>query len=123
MNETRILIRLLQLYFQRNWELGPAFEKIRNFGGFEHPNPLLCRPVMKVGGQLHAPGRSTSPNDPIPIMQQTCLASQVSTSAEHLALCRDSFPGPFSSYPVGILTALSWPTLLVTCRLVREVLT
>jgi hypothetical protein len=40
MNETRIVIRLLRMYIPRNWEFGSALEKLRNFGGFEHPNPL-----------------------------------------------------------------------------------
>jgi hypothetical protein len=33
MSETRILIRLLQMYIPQNWEFGPAFSKLRNFGG------------------------------------------------------------------------------------------
>jgi hypothetical protein len=33
MSETRILIRLLRLYFPRNWEFGSALSKLRNFGG------------------------------------------------------------------------------------------
>jgi hypothetical protein len=33
MSETRILLRLLQMYIPRNWEFGPAFLKLRNFGG------------------------------------------------------------------------------------------
>jgi hypothetical protein len=37
MNETRILIRLLRMYIQRNREFGSALEKLRNFGGFEPP--------------------------------------------------------------------------------------
>jgi hypothetical protein len=32
MNETRILIRLLRMYIQRNWEFGSALAKLRNFG-------------------------------------------------------------------------------------------
>jgi hypothetical protein len=38
MSETRILITLLQMYIPQNWEFGPAFSKLRNFGGFEPPN-------------------------------------------------------------------------------------
>jgi hypothetical protein len=33
MSETRILIRLLRMYFPRNWEFGSALLKLRNFGG------------------------------------------------------------------------------------------
>jgi hypothetical protein len=32
MSETRILIRLLRIYFPRNWEFGSALLKLRNFG-------------------------------------------------------------------------------------------
>jgi uncharacterized protein Usg len=32
MSETRILIMLLQMYIPQNWEFGPAFSKLRNFG-------------------------------------------------------------------------------------------
>jgi hypothetical protein len=41
MNETRILIRLLRMYFPRNWEFGSALSKLRNFGGFEPPHPWV----------------------------------------------------------------------------------
>jgi hypothetical protein len=39
MNETRILIRLLQMYIPRNWEFGLALAKLRNFrrGGGDPP--------------------------------------------------------------------------------------
>jgi hypothetical protein len=37
MSETRILVRLLQMYIPQNWEFGPAFSKLR--GGFEPPKP------------------------------------------------------------------------------------
>jgi hypothetical protein len=33
MSETRILIRLLWMYFPRNWEFGSALSKLRKFGG------------------------------------------------------------------------------------------
>jgi hypothetical protein len=32
MSETRILIRLLRMYFPRNWEFSSALSKLRNFG-------------------------------------------------------------------------------------------
>jgi hypothetical protein len=32
MSETCILIRLLRMYFPRNWEFGSALSKLRNFG-------------------------------------------------------------------------------------------
>jgi hypothetical protein len=41
MSETRILIRLLRMYFPQNWEFGSALSKLRNFGGggVWNPNP------------------------------------------------------------------------------------
>jgi hypothetical protein len=39
MSETRTLIRLLRMYFPRNWEFGSALSKLRNFGGFDPPPP------------------------------------------------------------------------------------
>jgi hypothetical protein len=41
MSETRILVRLLRMYFPRNWEFGSALSKLWNFGGggVEPPNP------------------------------------------------------------------------------------
>jgi hypothetical protein len=33
MSETRILIRLLRMYFSRNWDLDSGLSKLRNFGG------------------------------------------------------------------------------------------
>jgi hypothetical protein len=39
-SEPRILIRLLRMYFPRNWEFGSAFSKHRNFGeGVSTPPP------------------------------------------------------------------------------------
>jgi hypothetical protein len=32
MSETRIVIRLLRMYFPRNWKFGSALSKLRNFG-------------------------------------------------------------------------------------------
>jgi len=41
MSESRILVRLLRMYFPRNREFGSALSKLRNFGaGFEPPTPL-----------------------------------------------------------------------------------
>jgi hypothetical protein len=34
MSETRILVRLVRIYFPWNWEFGSAFSKLRKFGGF-----------------------------------------------------------------------------------------
>jgi hypothetical protein len=41
MSETRILSRLLRMYFPRNWEFGSVLSKLRNFGGcgVETPTP------------------------------------------------------------------------------------
>jgi hypothetical protein len=33
MNEIRVLIRLLRLYIQKNWEFGSVLVKLRNFEG------------------------------------------------------------------------------------------
>jgi hypothetical protein len=45
MSETHILVRLLWLYFPRNWEFGSALSKLRNFCGVglnpPSPPPLL----------------------------------------------------------------------------------
>ena len=45
MSESRILVRLLQMYFPWNWEFGSALSKLRNFGGWglNTPNPPLVR--------------------------------------------------------------------------------
>ena len=51
MSESRILVRLLRMYFTRNWEFGSALSKHRNFGGrgvFEHPKPPLGTPQITV---------------------------------------------------------------------------
>jgi hypothetical protein len=50
MSETRILIRLLQIHFPRNWEFGSALSKLRNFlgrGGLKHPPPLVLRCIWR----------------------------------------------------------------------------
>jgi hypothetical protein len=50
MSETRILIRLLRMYFPRNWEFGSALSKLWNFGGwgFEPPQTTpLGTPLAK----------------------------------------------------------------------------
>jgi hypothetical protein len=40
MSETRMLIRLLRMYFPRNWKFDSALSKLRNFGeGVNPPNP------------------------------------------------------------------------------------
>jgi hypothetical protein len=40
MNETHILIRLLQMYIPWNWEFGSALATLQNFGeGLNPPNP------------------------------------------------------------------------------------
>jgi hypothetical protein len=33
MRETRVLIRLLQMYFSQNWEFGSVLTKLQNFRG------------------------------------------------------------------------------------------
>jgi hypothetical protein len=38
-SETHILVRLLWLYFPRNWEFGSALSKLRNSGGVNPPPP------------------------------------------------------------------------------------
>jgi hypothetical protein len=42
MTETRVLIRLVRMYFPRNWKFVSVLSKLRNLGGggeFEHPKP------------------------------------------------------------------------------------
>ena len=39
MSETRILVRLLWMYFPRNWEFGSVLSKLRHFGGEGGLNP------------------------------------------------------------------------------------
>jgi hypothetical protein len=39
MSETRILIRLLRMYFPRNWEFGSALSKLCNFGAVRGVEP------------------------------------------------------------------------------------
>jgi hypothetical protein len=40
MSEPRILIRLLRMYFPRNWEFGSALSKLQDFGrGLSTPTP------------------------------------------------------------------------------------
>jgi hypothetical protein len=47
MNETRILIRLLRMYFPQNWEFGSALSKLRDIGGgFEPPKLPLGTPLV-----------------------------------------------------------------------------
>jgi hypothetical protein len=41
MSENRILIRLLQMYFPRNWEFGSALSKLQNWGGLNPPHPSV----------------------------------------------------------------------------------
>jgi hypothetical protein len=56
-SEIHILIRLLQMYFPRNWEFGSAWSKLRTFGGgdVEHPpfgTPLVL-PLPVINKALH----------------------------------------------------------------------
>jgi hypothetical protein len=55
MTETRILIRLLWMYFPRNLEFGSASSKLKNFGGGEgvrkHQIPLSVRQCYTAGFQ------------------------------------------------------------------------
>ena len=47
MSESRILVRLLRMYFPWNWEFGSALSKLRNFGGgLNTPNPPLGMPLL-----------------------------------------------------------------------------
>jgi hypothetical protein len=39
MNETCILILLLQMYFTQNWEFGSALQKLKNLEGGLNPQP------------------------------------------------------------------------------------
>ena len=56
MSEIHILVRLLRMYFPRNWEFGSALSKFRNFGGFEHPPPSVRHwAAMLEGGPCFSP--------------------------------------------------------------------
>jgi hypothetical protein len=49
MSQTGILIRLLRIYFPRNWEFGSALSKLRNFvgrGGLNPPKSHLGMPLF-----------------------------------------------------------------------------
>jgi hypothetical protein len=48
MSENRILIMLLWMYFQRNWEFGSALSKLQNFGGGGGVEPPRCAPATTV---------------------------------------------------------------------------
>jgi ABC-type glycerol-3-phosphate transport system substrate-binding protein len=48
MNETRILIRLLGMYFPWNWEFGSALAKLQNFGRVLTPLPPPLGTPLKV---------------------------------------------------------------------------
>jgi hypothetical protein len=51
MSETRILIKLLRMYFPRNLEFGSALSILRNFGGGGgglNPNPPLGTPLTST---------------------------------------------------------------------------
>jgi hypothetical protein len=64
MSETHILIMLLWMYFQWNWEFGSALSELRDFegGGFEPtkpPSPFgtpLLNPTRQRGRQQHLSG-------------------------------------------------------------------
>jgi hypothetical protein len=45
MNETHILIRLLQMYIPQNWEFGSALAKLWNFRGGVLNSPLPGMPL------------------------------------------------------------------------------
>jgi hypothetical protein len=46
MSETHIPIRLLRMYFPRNWEFSSALSKLQNFGGGLNPNLPLGMPML-----------------------------------------------------------------------------
>jgi hypothetical protein len=55
-NETHILIRLLQMYIPRNWEFGSALTKLRIFGGWgvlNPPNPPFGTPLIQAAKTCH----------------------------------------------------------------------
>jgi len=45
MSETHNLLRVLLMYFPRNWEFGSALSKLPNFGGDFEP-PSLAKSVL-----------------------------------------------------------------------------
>jgi hypothetical protein len=48
MNETHILIRLLQMYIPRNWEFSSALAKTSEFREVEPPNGAFGKPLTFV---------------------------------------------------------------------------
>jgi hypothetical protein len=46
MNEIHILIRLLRMYIPRNWEIGSALAKLRNFGRERGQTPPFGMPLV-----------------------------------------------------------------------------
>jgi hypothetical protein len=63
MSETRILIRLLWMYFPRNWEFGSASSKLRNFGG--------------SGGGVLTPPPSGTPLSLLEMYQMSCTPTDI----------------------------------------------
>jgi hypothetical protein len=57
MSETRILIRLLRMYFPWNWEFGSALSKLRNLGGesLNAPTPLGTPLIQNTVTARHYP--------------------------------------------------------------------
>jgi hypothetical protein len=101
MSETRIRIRLLWMYFPRNWEFGSALSKLQNFGGGFEPPPPSRYATGRLGGPLGRSGQMwkiRSPDSP----------------ARSESLYRLSYPGPQSLYRLSypgpqLLYRLSYP--------------
>jgi hypothetical protein len=86
MNETHIVIRLLRMYIQRNWEFGSALSKLRNFGGPGGliPNPLSVRHCSVVNCVcVHVP--PSAPEHLLPLVGSRCPSLAV-TGARRSAL-------------------------------------
>jgi hypothetical protein len=63
MSETRILIKLLQVYFPWNWEFSPALSKLQNFGGGggEFESSALGTPLILKNGLCYLTLQNTVP--------------------------------------------------------------
>jgi hypothetical protein len=89
MSETRILIRLLWVYFPRNWEFSSVFSKLRNFGVLNPPNSppsvrLLFLPCSMRRSRNNQHYASILPTLLFYILAPTCFGSNLPSSGSFL---------------------------------------
>jgi hypothetical protein len=89
MSEIRILIRLLRVYFPRNWEFGSALSKLRNFGGrgFEPPNGPLS---VRHWPQIYLISCTERINDVCHTRATLSQEKEYTTQDHHLQMCLKS---------------------------------